>query len=94
MYADLTAIVHISGVTDTRPAVDKMTDSHRVLVDADDRLGNIAQMRALSRAGYTGPVSFEAFAPEIHEMTHPADALAGSIAFITSQMAEVSAGQA
>ncbi len=94
VYADLTALVHISGVTDPAPTVAQMTDAQRVLVDADDRLGNITQLRALRFAGYTGPASFEVFAPEIHVMTHPALALAGSLAFITSQFAEVSAERA
>ncbi len=94
IYADLTAIVHISGVTDTASTADQMTDAHRVLVDADDRLDNIGQLRSLCAAGYTGPASFEAFAPEIHDMKDPTAALAGSIAFIASQLAEVTAGAA
>ncbi len=92
IYPDLTAILHISGVTDPQPNTDQMTDAHRVLVDADDRLGNIAQLRSFQAAGFQGPASFEAFAPEIHDMKDPAAALAGSIAFITSQLAETSAG--
>lgn len=94
IYADLTAIVHISGATDPAPTADQMTDAHRVLVDANDRLGNIDQLRRLRAAGYTGPASFEVFAPEIHDMKDPTAALAGSIAFIASQLAEVSAGVA
>lgn len=93
-YADLTAIVHISGLCNPTLAVDQMTDAHRVLVDHTDRLGNITQLRALRDAGYTGPASFEAFAPEIHDMKDPIAALAGSIAFITSHLSEVSAGAA
>jgi len=94
IYADLTAIVHISGVSDPAPAVDQMTDVHRVLVDADDRLGNIDQLRSLRAAGYTGPASFEAFAPEIHDMKDPAAALARSIAFINAGLADLTAGAA
>jgi 2-keto-myo-inositol isomerase len=90
-YADLTAIVHISGVTDPLPTVDQMTDLHRVLVDADDRLDNIGQLRRLRADGYTGPASFEAFAPEIHDMKDPVAALAGSIAFINAALADVTA---
>ena len=94
IYADLTAIVHISGVTDPAPSVDQMTDNHRVLVNAEDRLENIDQLRRLNAAGYRGPASFEAFAPAIHEMKDPTTALAGSIAFIASQPADVTAGAA
>ncbi|MEJ8560536.1 TIM barrel protein [Yoonia sp. GPGPB17] len=94
IYADLTAIVHISGVTDPVPKADQMTDAHRVLVDRDDRLDNIEQLRKLNAAGYTGPASFEAFAPSIHDMKDPTAALAGSIAFINSQLADVTVGAA
>lgn len=94
VHADLTGMVHISGVVDPAPAVDQMTDSHRVLVNADDRLGSITQLQALQAAGYTGPASFEAFAPEVHDMTDPAAALAGSIAFITQHLAAPAAGVA
>ncbi len=94
IYPELTAIVHISGVTDPRLTTDRMTDAHRVLVDANDRVSNIAQLKAFAHAGYTGPASFEAFAPEIHDMNDPAGALAGSIAFIASQLADVTAGAA
>lgn len=92
--AELTAIVHISGVVDPAPSPSEMTDTHRVLVDADDRLGNVPQLRALYGAGYEGPASFEAFAPEIHDMTDPTDALSRSIAFITSQLLGAPAGRA
>ena len=94
LYADLTALVHISGVMNPAPTVDQMTDAHRVLVNPHDRLGNIAQLRTLQANGYDGPASFEAFAPEIHDMKDPTAALAGSIAFIASQLADVSAGAA
>ena len=92
--ADLTAIVHISGISDPEPAVHQMADLHRVLVDANDRLHTVDQLRRLQAAGYKGPASFEVFAPEIHDMTDPAAALAGSIAFIHDALADVSAGAA
>ena len=91
VFAPLTGLVHISGVTDPAPGPDQMTDAHRVLVDADDRLGNIAQLRALDAQGHDGPVSFEAFSPRVHAMPDPASALAGSMSFITSQLAGVPA---
>lgn len=90
-HANITGLVHISGITDPAPTVDQMTDANRVLVDADDRLGNITQLQTLKTQGYTGPASFECFAPQVHDMTDPSAALAGSIAFITSQMTAVAA---
>lgn len=92
--ADLTAIVHISGITDPEPAVHQMADKHRVLVDADDRLQTIDQLRRLQAAGYNGPASFEVFDPEFHNITDPAVALAGSIAFIHDALAAEAAGAA
>jgi len=59
-----------------------MRDPHRGLVDAQDRIGNVAQIRALLDAGYDGPLSFEPFSPAVQQLADPAGALAGSIAFI------------
>ena len=92
VYAKQTAMVHISGVTNADVSVFEMTDAHRVLVDQNDRLGNVSQLCALVADGYRGPVSFEAFAPEIHDLTDPTEALAGSIAFITQRLHEETAG--
>ncbi|WP_143515445.1 TIM barrel protein [Pseudooctadecabacter jejudonensis] len=91
MYAKRTGMVHVSGVAANVPPA-AMTDAHRVLVDADDRLGSIAQLRALAADGYRGPLSLESFAPEIHDLTDPEEALAGSIAFITRQLQADAAG--
>ena len=71
MFPAHTGMVHVSGVTDPRLGIDEMADLHRVLVDAEDRLGNVAQVEALRAAGYAGPVSFEAFAPEVHAPGRP-----------------------
>ncbi|OYU18119.1 MAG: sugar epimerase [Rhodobacteraceae bacterium PARR1] len=83
IFPDLTGIVHVSGVKDMIP-LDDMRDPHRVLVDADDVLGNVAQIRALRAAGYTGPISYEPFAPSVHNLAAPKQALAASMEFIRS----------
>lgn len=77
-----TGIVHISGVTNQTVTLGQMTDAHRVLVDGADRLGNIEQIAALQALGYTGPISFEAFATEIHALPEPGPALRVSIDLI------------
>ncbi len=46
IFPQQTGIVHISGVTDPDLTVDQMEDEHRVLVDQNDRLGNISQLRS------------------------------------------------
>lgn len=87
-FPDWTGIVHISGVTDQSIAPRQMEDEHRVLVDDHDRLGNIAQLRALQAAGYTGAVSFEAFSPKVHALADPWSALSASMSFVRSRLAQ------
>lgn len=89
VFADLTRIVHVSGVEDPTVAVSDMTDAHRGLVDADDRLGSADQIEHLTRAGYDGPLSFEAFSPDVHALNDPTAALLASTTFITSRSAEM-----
>lgn len=86
LFPELTGLVHISGVADPEVAVADMRDPHRVLVGADDRLGNVEQVAALRRGGYAGPLSFEPFAPEVHALADPAAALSDSIAFIEARL--------
>lgn len=87
----LTGLVHISGVVDPTLAVRDMRDSHRVLVDARDRIDNVGQIRALAAGGYAGPLSFEPFAEEVRMLPDPARALSASIDFIRTELAEKAA---
>lgn len=82
VYPRRTGLVHISGVSDPAVAVADMLDAHRVLVDASDRLDNLAQIRALLAAGYDGPFSFEPFAAEIHDLDNPEPALRASMTYL------------
>jgi 2-keto-myo-inositol isomerase len=86
-FPEWTGLVHISGVVDAEVTVDKMLDAHRVLVDQHDRLGNVAQIRALQAAGYNGPYSFEPFATEVQELADPQAALADSMGWLREQVA-------
>lgn len=81
IYPELTGIIHVSGVKDSI-YLDDMRDPHRVLVDGDDVLGNVAQIRALRAAGYAGPVSYEPFAPSVHALADHGPALTASMEFI------------
>ena len=85
-YPEWTGLVHISGVADPSVSVSDMLDAHRVLVDARDRLGNVAQIRTLLAAGYNGPFSFEPFASEVQELADPQAALAESMAWLRAQV--------
>ncbi|MCR9157656.1 MAG: TIM barrel protein [Rhodobacteraceae bacterium] len=82
-----TGIVHISGVVDPTLGIDQMEDEHRGLVDEKDRLGNVAQIRALLGAGYDGPISYECFSPVTHALRDPENAIRKSFEFISSQLA-------
>lgn len=86
LFADLTGLVHISGVTDPAVSVSDMRDSHRVLIDADDRLDTIGQMRALIAAGYAGPFSFEPFAAEVQALADPQAALSASLVHLRAAL--------
>lgn len=85
-FPHLTGLVHISGVNDSAVPVADMRDPHRVLVDADDRLGNAAQIRALLQASYKGPFSFEPFAAEVHALKDPAAALKASMDYLSAKV--------
>ena len=87
IFPDMTGIVHISGVTEPDLDLAQMEDAHRVLVDDADRLGNVAQLRALFAAGWDGPVSFECFSPRVHALGDPGTAIRGAFDFISSQLA-------
>jgi 2-keto-myo-inositol isomerase len=86
IFPEHTGIVHISGVTTPAIAADEMADAHRGLVDSHDRLGNIEQIAALRAAGWAGPLSFEAFAPETHALADPGGALRKSMDFIGGEL--------
>ncbi len=81
IFPELTGIVHLSGVT--APIYqDDMRDAHRIMVDAGDVLGNVAQIRALRAAGFSGPVSFEPFAASVHALVDAKPAIAASMEFV------------
>lgn len=90
-FPEHTGIIHISGVVDQTVTLAQMTDAHRILVDSADRLGNTGQIGALQALGYAGPVSFEAFAPQVHASTALQADLAASIQFIRDGVARKAA---
>jgi len=87
IFPEYTGIIEISGVIDPNLGPLDMQDKHRILVDARDRIGNVNQIRELQEAGYSGPVSFEPFSPEVHGLDNPAEAIAQSFDFIVSELA-------
>lgn len=85
-YPDHTGMIHVSGVVDPSLSIAGMRDEHRVLVDERDRLGNVSQVVGLLAAGYSGPISFEPFAPDVLELRDPLPALARSFEYIESEL--------
>ncbi|WP_018149705.1 TIM barrel protein [Leeia oryzae] len=68
-YPEWTGLIHISGVESAQVERPGMLDMHRVLVNKDDRLGNIPQLQYLLNAGFKGYVSFEPFAEEVASLS-------------------------
>jgi 2-keto-myo-inositol isomerase len=91
LFPARTGIVHVSGVIDRELALDEIADAHRILVDERDRLGNVEQIIDLRRGGYEGPISIEAFSPEVHAMKDPARALRETIEYIQTSVAAAAA---
>ncbi len=91
VFPDHTGIVHVSGVAVTDIPAREMTDQHRLLVDGQDRLGSVHQVEALLASGYHGPISMEAFAPEVQALTDPEAELSRSFGFIETRLAEKAA---
>lgn len=87
LFPEWTGIVHVSGVVDQSLKPGDMEDAHRVLVDDHDRLGNIDQIVALRAGGFAGPISMEAFSPQVHRMPDLAAALGRSFQFIRDETA-------
>jgi 2-keto-myo-inositol isomerase len=79
-------LVHISGVSDPAVSLPAMRDPVRELVTSADRIGTIAQIRALLAAGYEGRFSFEPFAPAVHGSRDIAADLRASMEAITASL--------
>lgn len=82
IFPERTGLVHISGVTEPSATASTMRDPHRVLVDAADRIGNIAQLRALRAGGYRGAISFEPFAAAVHDSPTIEADLSASLGYV------------
>lgn len=87
MFPASTGLVHISGVIDPAVGADRMRDPHRVLVDAQDLIDNVGQVRALTAGGYRGPISFEPFSSEVHDLADSEGAIRASMEFMSAGLA-------
>ncbi len=67
LFPERIGLAHMSGISrpDLGPA--ELTEPDRGLIFIDDRVGNVAQLRSLFAAGYTGFVSMEPFSPTVQQ---------------------------
>ena len=84
-FPDRTGLVHISGLEDDI-TFDDMLDGDRVLVGPADRLSNVAQLKTLLDAGFTGPVSFEPFSKAVWDIEDKFQAVQDSIDFVKAEL--------
>lgn len=86
-FAEMTGLVHISGVDDSRTPLGDLRDSHRVLVGEGDVLANARQIETLLRQGYGGYLSFEPFAASVHAEADIRQAVHGSMRHLQGALA-------
>lgn len=91
LFPARTGLVHISGVDDPTLPRDRIRDSNRVLVGPADVTGNVGQIAALRRGGYSGPFSFEPFSRAVHDLPDIAAALRASMAAVEAGVAAAAA---
>jgi 2-keto-myo-inositol isomerase len=84
VFGSRTGLIHVSGVTDRKYTKDTMRDVQRELVDANDMIDNKGQVQRLIQAGYKGYISFEPFAPTVHNSKQIARDLARSMDYLES----------
>ena len=63
-----------------------MLDAHRLMINAQDRLDNVGQIKQLLEAGYTGYFSFEPFSAPVWDLPDHVEAAKESIEFILERI--------
>ena len=87
LVPDRIGLAHMSGIARTDLAPADLTEPDRGLIFVGDRVGNIAQLRALKAAGYRGFVSMEPFSPEVQTDPRLAEHLRASLDYVASLLA-------
>lgn len=65
LFPERIGLMHMSGIARRDLAPKDLLEPDRGLVFVDDRVGNVAQIKALQNAGYDGFVSMEPFSPAV-----------------------------
>jgi len=82
IFPNLTGLVHISGISDTKIKNKEMEDDHRELINNDDVLQNVEQIINLKESGYNGVFSFEPFSKKIQNLDNPSHKVLKSINYL------------
>jgi 2-keto-myo-inositol isomerase len=89
IYPDRTGMIHISGTANAESARERLSETDRGFVDETDVVGNVEQVAALVRGGYSRFVSFEPFDPAIHGMTSPESPLRRSCDYVLAAVGDL-----
>ena len=84
LFPDHIGLAHMSGIARTDLAPADLTEPDRGLIFVGDRVGNVAQLRALRAAGYGGFVSMEPFSPTVQTDPELAAHLRASLDYVSS----------
>ena len=87
LFPEHIGLAHMSGIARPDLAPGELTEPDRGLIFVDDRVGNIAQLRALQAAGYRGFVSMEPFSPEVQRDPRLPEHLRASLDYVASLLA-------
>lgn len=87
LFPERIGLAHMSGIARTDLAPGELTEPDRGLIFVDDRVGNIAQLRALRAAGYDGFVSMEPFSPEVQSDPRLVEHLRASLDYVATLLA-------
>jgi 2-keto-myo-inositol isomerase len=87
LFPDRIGLAHMSGIARKDLVPGELTEPDRGLIFVGDRVGNIAQLRALTSAGYQGFVSMEPFSPEVQRDLRLPDHLRASLDYVAMLLA-------
>lgn len=77
-------LAHMSGIARADLAPGELTEPDRGLIFVGDRVGNIAQLRALKATGYSGFVSMEPFNPAVQNDRNLSAHLRASLDYVSA----------
>ena len=84
LFPERIGLAHMSGIARSDLAPGDLTEPDRGLIFVGDRVGNIAQLRALAATGYQGFVSMEPFSPEVQRDPRLAERLRASLDYVAT----------